>query len=503
MSRRSYSTNGQTTPDVETCNRADPGDLPLTSFKKTRSSSSSRVSFQTPPHTRADNYPHDVSPADTFDTVLTSPSTRSFDDASFVSSSPQPAAQKLVIDHNINTSSSTDGSSSFSKRNTGNGQHSRAAATLFVGLSKPLMGVGLLLLLGAGGMAAWGWLFQIPGLENQVKALEEQVLRLNTEIDRLTGQVDRLEDENDRYQELNNDLNRTVVELEDVKNDLEDVAVDLNTTNQELAQQVNELGSQNSVYVALNKELNNTVVQLSAEVDYFKVALADLAHENGVLSNMTDSLAMLTAQFTNTSVAQNETLSALQEFLQNLMEQNDRLEAFNGNLLTLVNFLNETSTGLGTSLEEITTFLSDQISINQRLALLSLENTYLQRVQTWDCDFRDVFRDQSFGLDYTVPIDIQTQLPAVLDYVDQRVLSKICLDKDDFTSYLNAEYAGGVITTNRLVRAVVLYWGMAFDYFFPDPGEQGVTLEDWAQSAFNCERLPEAFTWFPSRQQRS
>jgi ABC-type transporter Mla subunit MlaD len=529
MSRRSISSsknnyNNQTAPDVETGivtaagSSDDPGALPpVTPVKKIRSSSPSssfssepRVSFQTPlpstlrsssKYNNNNNYPQDVSPADTFDTALTSPSTRSFDDDATYASATSP--QKLVIDHNINTFSTSSTVDGNTKRNGGGGgQHSRAAATLFVGLSKPLIGVGLMLLLGAGAMAAWGWLFQIPGLENQVKALEEQVLRLNTEIDRLTGQVDRLEDENDRYQELNIQLNETVVELEDVKDDLEGVAVDLNTTNQELEEQVDELESQNEAYVALNKELNNTVVELAAEIGYFKVALADLAYENGILSNMTDSLGILTEQLTNTSVAQNETLIALQQFLQDLMDQNDRLEQFNANLVTLVNFLNETSTGLGTSLEEITTFLSDQININQQLVLLSLQNTYRQRVQTWDCDYRDVFREQPFGEDYTVPINTQTQLPAVLDYVDERVLSQICLQKDDFAAFLNAEYPDGTITSNRVIRAVVLYADLAFAYFFPERGQSGVALEDWADSTFQCEELPNPYVWLPSQQQR-
>jgi hypothetical protein len=502
--KKSNSLRSQTTPDIESNDsKGDVGALPPVPTKR---SSSSKVSFQTPPppamlpasriSSSSGNYPQEVSPADTFETDLTSPCTRS-SESEFTGPFSPPS--KLIIDHNINTT--TDSSNKRNGENN-NGHHSRAAAMLFVGLSKPLIGVGLLLLLGAGGMAAWGWFFQIPGLENQVKALEEQVLRLNTEIDRLTGQVDRLEAENDRYQGLNDELNQTVVELEDVKDDLEDVAGDLNTTNQELADQVDELEEKNEAYVALNKELNNTVTELAAQVNYFTVSLADLAYENGVLSNMTTSLQILTEQFTNSSVAQNETLAALQEFLQDLMEQNDRLQEFNTNLVSLVNFLNETSTGLGGSLEEITTFLSDQININQQLVLLGLESTYRQRVQTWDCDYRDVFRDQAFGENYTIPIDKESQLPAVLDYVNQRVLSQICLDADDFSNFINNEYQDDVITSNRVIRAVLLYSDLAFDYFFPEKGEQGVTLEDWVQSTFQCELLSTPYEWLPSQQQR-
>mmetsp|Transcript_6566 Transcript_6566/g.12094 ORF Transcript_6566/g.12094 Transcript_6566/m.12094 type:complete len:511 (+) Transcript_6566:189-1721(+) len=510
MSFRSSSTSSshqsgrgrrQTTPDLES---ADPNTTEWTVVNKQQNQRKGpSVSFQTPTRTtstRNDYYPEDVSPADTFDTVMTSGSYGSDADSPASNSrSGPPTPQKLVIDHNIH--STTDQGNG---KRGGGGGGSRAATSMIFGMSKPLIGFGLLMLLGAGGAAAWGWL-QIPGLENQVKALEEQVMRLNTEIDRLSGEVDRLEDENDRYQDLNDQLNATVVELEDIRDDLNEtvidlggIASDLNETTQDLTNQVDELESQNERYAALNRELNNSVISLASEVDYFKEALMDLTLENSILSNMTSALGSLTEQLTNTSVSQNETLTALQDFLQDLMTQNDRLEQFNSDLVTLVSFLNSTSVGLGNSLEDITDFLSNQISVNQGLVLNSLENTYRQRVQNWDCDFRDVFREEVFGNDFSTPIDTQTQLPAVLDYVDQRVLSELCLDVNDFASFLNAANADGTITSFRLIRDVLVYTDRALDYYFPESSERGVPLEEWVDSSFSCEQLPAPFSWTQS-----
>jgi len=208
-------------------------------------------------------------------------------------------------------------------------------------------------------------------------------------------------------------------------------------------------------------------------------------------------------------VAQNETLAALQEFLQDLIEQNDRLEEFNANLVTLVDFLNETSTGLGSNLEEITTFLSTQIEVNQQLVLLSLENTYRQRVQNWDCEYRNVFREESFGADFTAPIDVQSQLPEVLNYVEVRVLSDLCLDATNFYTFMNAEYPDGVITSNRVIRSVLLYSELAFDYYFPtqyavevqqqQAEESSIPLDAWVKATFQCQNLNEKFSWVATR----
>jgi methyl-accepting chemotaxis protein len=454
MNNRNNSKNKQTKPDIE-----EGGAV-----------------FQTPP--RRSSPPDEVSPAETFDTALTSP-TRTFDDAV-----DTPPPTKISIDHNVK---STVRSSP------------RSGAGLIFGMSKPFLGIVAALLLTTSGAAFFltGWL-KIPGLTTQIQELEVQVGRLNAEIGRLSGEVDRLETQNDRYESLNEQLNQTVAEFEILTDELnatvlelEDIADQLNATNQELAQGVIDLAAENENYDRLNGELNTTATQLAAEVDFFEAALTQLILENGMLSNITEVLQNLTDHLGNLTFEQNKTLIELHETLTVFVSENDRLEKLNDGLLTIVTFLNETSQGLDNSLQQVTEFLAGQIAANQVLVLGSLENTYRQRISNWDCDYREIFREETFGSDFSAPI---TDFASVLDYVDERVLSELCLDVSDFELYLNEANPDG-ITSFRLIRGVLLYTTEALDYYFPENDETGLTLAGWSQASFTCDNLLNPFFW--------
>jgi hypothetical protein len=419
--------------------------------------------------------PDEVSPTGTFDTALTSPST--FD------GSPKntPAPQKISFEHNVKTSNQARG----------------GGAGMLLGMTKPALGLAALLIMGTGAAAAFGW-FKIPGLTSQIEALEEQVGLLNVEIGRLSGEVDRLETENDRYESLNDILNQTVYEFEQLNDDLnttairlEDVSDQLNLTNQELMNRIDDLATENVNYAQLNQDLNQTASQLAVEVHFFEAALSNLILENGVLSNLTDVLQGTTEQLGNLTVEQKEILIELQEKLADFISENDRLEELNNGLVTIVTFLNATSIGLDDSLQQITGFLADQIVASQVLVLESLENTYRQRVSNWDCEYRDIFREEPFGTDFSVPI---TDMESVIIYVDGRVLSELCLDAFDFELYLDEQYPDGT-TSFRLVRAVLDYTAKALDYYFPEADESGLTEQEWVDASFSCDNLPEKYFW--------
>lgn len=424
----------------------------------------------TPP--RRPTPPDEVSPTGTFDTALTSP-TRTFD------STDSPPPTKITIDH---VTRSKGGARS---------------AGLLLGMTKPVMGIVMLLVLGAGGAAAFGW-FKIPGLTSQIEKLEAQVGALNAEIGRLSGEVDRLESENDRYEDLNDYLNQTVADFEILTDDLnatvielDGVAGRLNLTNLELAERINDLATENENYVKLNRELNATSAQLAKDVDFFADALARMVLENGVLSNLTNVLQDMTSQLGNLTLEQNETLIQLQETLADFVSENDRLEELNLDLFTIVTFLNETAVGLDDSLQQITKFLAEQIVANQVLVLGSLENTYRQRISSWDCDYRDIFREEAFGTDFSAPI---TDIDSVIVYVEERVLSELCLDASDFELYLTSTYAED-LNSFRLVRGVLEYTTEALDFYFPETDEEGLTAADWADASFTCDNLPQQYLW--------
>lgn len=332
-----------------------------------------------------------VSPAGTFETVMSSE-----DDVDFPTNPPT----KISIEHNVKTTTTPASDSSGVRR-------------LIFGLSKPLVIMTVLFLLVSGG--AGFLLSSLTGLNSQIRDLEAQVNNLNEEID-------RLEIENNRYESLNSQLNLTVVDLA------------LNAER----------------YESLNGQLNLTVIDLNATSQLLENLVNDLEIENLQYSEL------------------------------------------NGELISIVSFLNDTALGLDSSLEFVSGYLADQISANKELVVQSLENTYRQRVLNWDCDYRDIFREESFGQDYSLAI---ANMDAVLGYLDQRVLSELCLSVQDFQRYLDREYPGEIINTLQLIRAVSLFTTSALDHYFPEPGESGLTANEWSEASYKCDLLVNPFHW--------
>jgi len=383
-------------------------------------------------------------------------------------------------------------------------------------LLKPLLLFLFLAAILSGGASVYGWLFKFPALNQQVEALEEQVSRLQTE--------------NDRYESLNNRLNITVDDLETVKDDLngtvselETVASALNTTKDQIVAEIDQLKTQNFDYALLNEGLQAETAELAREVESFREALGQLTDEHSILQNTTTALQDLATRFANTTIDQNETLEVLKITLEGFQAENDRLEDFNEKLETGLDYLNDTLFANGNLVEssavtlgEITQVLGEQVKQQQRTTLQQLEISYRQLLAGWDCDYRDVFRSEAYGQDYDtllvseswgglLPLEVQT-------YVEERVLSKLCLDPKDFQTYLFSTNADGV-TSNQLIRAVVLYTEDAMKYYFesslaesnsdgentntvednPNANANGVTLSEWIDASFRCDRLASPF----------
>eukprot|EP00526_Cylindrotheca_closterium_P012275 CAMPEP_0113609422 /NCGR_PEP_ID=MMETSP0017_2-20120614/4481_1 /TAXON_ID=2856 /ORGANISM="Cylindrotheca closterium" /LENGTH=458 /DNA_ID=CAMNT_0000518235 /DNA_START=107 /DNA_END=1483 /DNA_ORIENTATION=+ /assembly_acc=CAM_ASM_000147 len=428
--------------------------------------------LDSPPHQDHD----ELSRADTFETTLSSPST--FDSADPMLFSPSKP-QSLSFEHHVKSSKGRKG----------------FGGDLLWGISKPVLSITILFLVAAGAAAYLlnGWL----GLP----ALNEEIERLEMQVNHLSHEVTRLGYENDRYAALNVQLNNTVGELSNLTVslnssvvELESVSGSLNETNQALTEEVNELTSQNQNYAELNTNLNSTALYLTAEVESLKITLAHLVSENNALSNTTMALESIRDHLNNLTIEQNETLMELQATLDSFTEENDRLEDLNTDLVSILGFLNETSLGIDTSLSQITDFLSNQIVASEVLVLENLENTMRQRIGNWDCDYRDVFREQNYGVDFSAPI---TERNRVLDYVDGRVLSELCLNRDDFDSYLTFQFPEG-LTSYRLFRGVVEYTSKALDFYFPEEDEIGLSTTAWSDAAYACKNLRTNFRWSES-----
>ena len=243
------------------------------------------------------------------------------------------------------------------------------------------------------------------------------------EIPGMNAQIDRLEAEVDR---LGSEVDR-------------------------LESQVDRLGVENERYEDLNDKLNTSVAELQV-----------------INTNLTVSIAELEAL----SISLNASVVEYKKA--------------NAELSTVVAFLNNTANDLGTTFDSITSYLSDQISANQALVLQSMENYYRAQVSNWDCDYRNVFLGKLWASNFNIEISFADR-QEVIDYVASNVLDELCIDKAEFTQYLEANY--DLLTSAKLVSAVTVVTQQALDFYFPEDGEVGLSHGEWATADFKCENL--------------
>jgi predicted nucleic acid-binding Zn-ribbon protein len=411
-----------------------------------------------------------ISPADTFDTINTQ-------------ESPTATNHSVVTVRHKHKSSS------------GGGMRS---------LRSPLkLGLGLFLLLSTGGFAYFfsKW-FEIPGLTKQIDRLEAEVNRLSIEVILLSQELDR-------YETLNRQLNNTIVDLDRQNGILNASNVRLELLVNYFNESVTELGIQNEllaeevgIYTGLNQVLNATVHQLSRQVVRLETAAENLSQENDNLTNQVDRLEQSIQDFSDENVQLSFLIEDLGSQVSGLLYETNRLERLSTDLGNIVSFLDETADRLDETYEIVSRFLSEQITAYRSIVLETLQNIYSQRIANWDCAYRDVFRLEDFVANGggNVPIG-DAYYPAVLDYVDGRVLSELCLSTQDFERFLDSHFGPDIpTTTNHLISSIQRYTMAAMDYYFPDDGEQGgLTQADWAMAYYDCESLPDdhRFSMYP------
>lgn len=240
----------------------------------------------------------------------------------------------------------------------------------------------------------------------------------------------------------------------------------------------------------LNKDLNASidrldeqVIDLSSEIDRLENQNLQLTSEVNRLEEATDELGQVNDNL-------EEQVSGLQDEVTQFSGKVDELQKFNDELQNIVSFVNETSSFLDETMDSVTEYLSEQIVAYRSVATETLQNTFIQRAALWDCAYRDHFGDDVFASNDKLPIP-NSKFDEVLNYVDDRVLGELCLSLDDFEDFLELKFDDPVYTTNHIVSGIASYAYLAFDYYFPDPGETGGLSEnDWAMAGYNCQRLP-------------
>jgi len=248
---------------------------------------------------------------------------------------------------------------------------------------------------------------------------------------------------------------------------LEDQITKLEGVTSELQTQVDRLEEQNEAFALTNDKLNKTAQRYEE--------LNDELHQNNLRLN--------------------DTISGLEGQVGVLSNENDRYERLNQDLASIVTFLNETAVAMDATAEALVDFVAQQIDVYRILVVESIHNTYRQRIATWDCDFYNVFRANEFARNFTMPIGAE-MFPLVMDYVDERVLTELCLDREDLELQLktlvgqNRSLAS--ISIDQLIAGIQVYTEAAIDYYFPDADDEpgGLTPLDWATAGYSCEGLP-------------
>lgn len=356
-------------------------------------------------------------------------------------------------------------------------------------------------------LAAFGYFFSEYMIQRQAGAAgcskeqmncpisQEDLENLQSEIDRLEQLNGQLSDQLEDYEEITNRLNASVEELkvqneiltesnnvyEELNGRLNDTITELQGHNEFLAQQVETLTKN-------VEDLNATADRLEGEVDRLEDEVDNLETQNDRLEGLVDSLTNETSTLKNLTDVLQENVDRLEDKIGSLETENTRLEDNISNLETVVGFLDEVAGNIDETYEQLASFLAEQITTNRLLVTETLQNTYHQRVANWDCALRDTFVLEAFASDENLAIP-NNLMSDVMDFVDERVLSDLCLDLNDFQNYLTDRYGNGDITTSRLVTSVQRYTWDALDYYFPEDGEEGLTGEDWATAEYDCGKL--------------
>lgn len=334
-------------------------------------------------------------------------------------------------------------------------------------------------------------------LEDEVECpfTQDDVDDLSAEIDRLEGLNQQLADNLEDYDDLTNRLNQSVAELKrqndilsDSNDKYEDLNDQLNDTVAELKEQNQFLKEQVDTFADLNQDLNSTVIDLNNEVDRLEGQVSNFTKENDRLEDLVGSLSNETDTLTELSNVLQENVDRLKGEVGNLKTENGRLETSIDNLKTVIEFWGDVVGNIDNTYEEMTAFLAQQITTNRNLVLEALENTYHQRVADWDCGLRAQYALEPFAQDDSISIP-NDKYNEVIDFVNGRVLSDLCLSRSNFESYVTSRYPSGGISIDRLVTSVRRYTWDAIDHYFPEIGEDGLTPENWSMANFTCSSL--------------
>jgi len=375
--------------------------------------------------------------------------------------------------------------------------YKRSKKSAALTLSKPLVGVAcavILALMGGGAFLLTDW-FKIPILKAQIEDLTVQV-------DRLESQVNRLNEENEVFENLNENLqgqnDKFAAEIARFGNtnvlyaELNSELDSLNDRNQELIQM---LSASNAKQAELKGELRETTDNLSAELNFLSEENERVTESSLLFKSQSEILSKEVERFSVANENLTAELKAMNSSFIDARKENDRLSVLNDDLRVIVTFLDETSGEIQSSYDDIANFLADQISAGQSIWTTSTQNIYRSRTNNLVCELQSRFSGKSFILDTKVPIGDENYIE-VMNYFQEHFLSELCLDVDDFKTFL--DMPPQEMSMNDLIRGTMRYKEEAMNYYFPKEDiftrsatdSRGLNMTDWAIAQYQCENLP-------------
>jgi len=345
---------------------------------------------------------------------------------------------------------------------------------------------------------------QVVELQNATEELGDEIDRLSDETDKLESQIDRLEDEKEflgnlteELSEENEALNQSVVIFQAENEKLNESNMLFQEQNEQLTESLTEA---NDLIIELNEtidELSITVENITQINEDLNISLEDALELNADLDEQVNNL-------TDANEALNATNQDLAEQIANLTAENKELEALLDDLRDLMQWLNETSGDFNESLQEIADELAAQVQENREILLTHTQQTYSEYRSPTDfnCAYGNRFGNQlPWGTEFSLPIEPNGgDYDVVIAYSDVMVLSPVCANLTDFELFLSTDDEVGYqpsgvmpprdISSNQLLGGQMKYTAALMDYYFPNPGEDGLTLDDWIVANYTCDNLP-------------
>ena len=339
---------------------------------------------------------------------------------------------------------------------------------------------------------------EVDRLEAQVDELEKLISDFNVTVVELSGEVSELQVENDKLEtqnailaDANGTFGNQTADLQKEIDYQKGIVSNLTLENEVLKEEVFNLEVLNGELTNLTQSLNETNIELAARADNLTAVNNELVESNEALRNQTEVLQANLGELVLEFDAAYENLVELQDEVAVLQEENDRLGNLTESLGAILSFLEETNQDADLTVDQLASQLEEQITNSRRLVLENLQNTMKQRTQSWNCDYINEFAGSSFTQDYNVPIP-GGDYDSVMDFVESRVLTDLCLDRSAFELYLSVNFmpSGDGLTSNELISGMALYTSAALNYYFPDSVETGLAPEEWAEASYDCSNLP-------------